>query len=383
MSRHQAAPLLLALLLLPARAATSQGSESAWNLSGYFLSLYTRSRTVVPPQERFTFDLNRLRLKLEAKPLARLGLELQYDNELLLGNYLRTAQYALTKNRVEATTFDLQRDYATRDELLARHGLYRAVATWSLTSTDVKLGRQRIPLGTGVFWSPMDLLNPLDPTRLERDYRAGADAVLIEQKLGALGRVSGMYSPSNRRSQSVVAGYAHGNVRGTDYSALFGTFRGDYVLGGDFSTARGGLGIRGEATFTRANDGARYGRGLLGADYGFANSLTATVEAYYNGRGTADPAKYDFASLLTGRVLNVGRLYGATAISYPITPLVKIAGYAVVNFDDRSTVLWPRLEWSARTNLDIVAGVQRFGGSSESEYGRVNTLLHGEARWFF
>lgn len=100
-------------------------------------------------------------------------------------------------------------------------------------------------------------------------------------------------------------------------------------------------------------------------------------------RRAGDPAKYDFASLLTGRVLNVGRLYGATAISYPITPLVKIAGYAVVNFDDRSTVLWPRLEWSARTNLDIVAGVQRFGGSSQSEYGRVNTVLHGEARWFF
>lgn len=383
MARHRAALLLLALLLLPARAVTSQGSESEWNLSGYFLSLYTRSRTVVPPRERFSFDLNRLRLKLEAKPLQSLGLEVQYDNELLLGNYLRTAQYALTKKRVETTTFDLQHDYATRGELVARHGFYRAVVTWSLTSTDVKVGRQRIPLGTGLFWSPMDLLNPLDPTRLERDYRAGADAVLIEQKLGALGRVSGMYSPSNRRSRSVVAGYVHGNVRGTDYSALFGTFRGDYVLGGDFSSERGGLGVRGEATFTRANDGAGYGRGLLGADYGFANSLTVTVEAYYNGQGRSDPAKYDFASLLAGRVLNIGRLYGATAISYSLTPLVKIAGYVVGNFDDRSMVLWPRLEWSARTNLDVVAGVQRFDGSRESEYGRFSNVLHAEARWFF
>lgn len=370
------------MVLLPARPIKSQGLDSTWKVSGYVLSLYTRSTTIVPPRQDFALDLTRLRLKIEGKPTRRLGVEVQYDNEVLLGSYLKTAQYNLTKDRAE-TTFDLQRDYATRGEVVARHGLYRAMVTWSGTSTDVKVGRQRIPLGTGFFWSPMDLLNPIDPTRLERDYRAGADAVLVEEKLGAVGRVSGMFTPANERSRSVAAGYLHGNLRGTDYSVLAGRFRGDDVLGADFSTARGGLGIRSEATLTRASGGARFGRGLLGADYGFANSVNVTAEAYYNGRGAANPARYDFASVLAGRALNVARFYGAVAVSYELTPLVKVGGYGVVNFDDGSSLLWPRIEWSARANLDIVGGVQRFGGGRETEYGRASNLLHGEVRWFF
>ena len=136
-------------------------------------------------------------------------------------------------------------------------------------STDVKVGRQRVALGTGQFWSPLDLLNPIDPTRLERDYRSGVDAVLVEQKLGALARVDGVYAPATGSVKSVAAGYLHGNARGTDYSVLVGSFRGDDAVGADFSTSRGGVGIRGEATLTRPTLGSRYARALLGADYGF------------------------------------------------------------------------------------------------------------------
>lgn len=366
-----------------ARSAESQGADDrSWKLSGYYLNLYSRSRTAVPPVEPFTLDLNRLRLRLDAKPVTSIGVEVQYDNELLLGDYLKTAQYALTSRRV-ATSFDLERAYVVRRELVARHGVYRAVVTWSGRTTDVKVGRQRVPLGTGFFWSPLDLLNPIDPTRLERDYRAGADAVLVEQKLGALGRLSGIYVPATRRLNSVAAAYVHGNLRGTDYSALVGRFYGADAIGADFNTTAGGLGLRGEATATRTPAGARYARVLLGADYGFANSLKVTAETYYNGQGASSPARYDVAGALSGRVLSVARWYGAVAATYDVTPLVKVGTYAVLNADDGSAVVWPRLEWSARSDVDLVAGVQRFGGGPRSEFGRLSNLLHAEARWFF
>jgi hypothetical protein len=337
---------------------------------------------VVAPARDFGLDLNRLRLRLEWKPGASIDIDVQYDNEVLLGNYLSTAQYALTKSRVE-TSFDLQREYVTRDELVARSDLYRATVTWSGKSTDVKVGRQRIALGIGLFWSPMDLLNPIDPTRLDRDYRAGADAVLVEQKLGALGRVSGMYVPSTNRLRSVAAGYVHGNVRGTDYSVVVGDFRGEYTLGASFSSSIGGLGFRGEAIATRPDSSTRYARVLLGADYAFVNSLNVTAEAYYNGQGPVDPERYDPNAVLSGRSVNLGRWYGALAASYELTPLIKGKAYGVWNAGDGSLVLWPRLEWSARADLDLVAGVQHFTGGARSEYGRLSSLAHAEVRWFF
>ena len=367
------------------RAAVAQRSESRapWRFSGSYLNLYSSFRTIVPPADAFALDLNRLRLKLEGEPFKGISIELQDDNELLAGNYLSTPQYALVKDRPQTTSLDLDHDYIARNDFVARHRLYRATVSWSGPRTDVKVGRQRVALGTGQFWSPLDLLNPIDPTRLERDYRSGVDAVLVEQKLGALARVDGVYAPARGGMKAVAAGYLHGNARGTDYSILVGSFRGDKAVGTDFSTSRGGVGIRGEATLTAPAVGSRYARALLGADYGFANTLNLTAELYYNGQGASLPARYDLAALFAGRMVNLGRHYGAIAASYQITPLMKMAAYGVLNGDDRSGVLWPRLEYSVATNLDLAAGIQRFVGGADSEYGRFSTLLHADVRWFF
>lgn len=380
---HCATSAILVTTALHRATAQTTDSLAPWKLSGSYLNLYSRSRTIIPPPQGFTFDLNRLRLRLEGEPIAHIALDVQYDNEVLLGSYLQTQQYALARDRAPTTALDLDRDYIANDHLVARHRLYRATVSWSGTNVDLRVGRQRVALGTGQFWSPLDLLNPLDPTRLERDYRSGVDAVLIERKLGALARLDGVYAPSNQRVKSIVAGYVHGNARGTDYSVLVGTFRGDHAIGVDFSRGSGGLGIRGEATATRPILGPAYGRALLGADYGFQNTVTLTAELYYNGQGVSNPARYDLSALVAGRMLNVARRYGAVAVSYQITPLLKIAGYGVVNADDGSGILWPKLEYSVAANLDLAIGVQRFTGGSDSEYGRVSNLLHGDVRWFF
>ena len=366
------------------RAAGAQGADApGWALTGSVYSIYSDSRTVIPPAQDFALDLTRLRLKLAGQPVAHLGLDVQYDNELLLGSYLSTAQYALLNRRQALTSFDLAHDYIARGNVVARHQLYRATLAWSGDVTDVRVGRQRVALGTGQFWSPLDLLNPLDPTRLERDYRTGVDAVVVERKLGAVSRVQGMFAPGTARSRAIAAAYLHGNLRGADYSVLAGRFRGDDAVGVDFSSARAGLGLRGEATITRPAVGARYARLLVGADYGFANTLNLTAELYVNGQGESDRERYDYQALVSGRTLNVGRHYAAVAASYQITPLVKAAIYGVANAGDRSGVLWPRLEYSALSNLDLVLGLQRFLGSETSEYGRLSNLLHGEVRWFF
>ena len=369
--------------LPPTVLAQAADAPAPWKLSGSYLNLYSRSRTVVPPVQGFTLDLTRLRFKLEGEPVKGLSIELQSDNEVLAGNYLSTPQFVMVDERPSTTMLDLDHDLVANDHLVVRHRLYRATIQWSVANSDVKVGRQRVALGTGQFWSPLDLLNPIDPTRLERDYRSGVDAVLVARKLGALARAEAVYAPPTARAKSVTAGYLHGNTRGGDYSLLVGRFRGDDAVGADLSTAIGGLGIRGEGTLTRPALGPRYGRALLGADYGFANTLNLTAEVYFNGQGASDPARYDLAALFDGRAINLARYYGAIAASYELTPLVKLAGYGVLNVDDRSGVLWPRLEYSAAANLDIVAGFQRFVGGPASEYGRLSNLLHAQARWFF
>jgi hypothetical protein len=76
------------------RSIGAQATEGpAWTLTGSLYNIYSASRTVIPPAQDFSFDLTRLRLKLAGQPLPHLSLDVQYDNELLLGNYLSTTRF--------------------------------------------------------------------------------------------------------------------------------------------------------------------------------------------------------------------------------------------------------------------------------------------------
>ena len=380
---RSAAVVLLVFCL--ARSARAQEAPSAppWKLSGYYLSLFTRSTTIFPAAEPYALDLNRLRLKLDGQPFEAVALDVQYDNEVLLGSYLRTRQFALVKNRVLDTSLDLERTYADTRSVLAQHRVYRATISWSVKEMDLVLGRQRIAWGTGRFWSPVDILNPFDATRLEREERVGVDAVLGERKIGALGKVNAVFAPATARSRTAAAGYVHGNARGTDYSVVLGNFRGDRVVGADFAGRAGGLGIRGEATATRPDSGRRFIRVLLGADYGFPNTLTLSAELYYNGQGATDRARYDLSAFFDGRIRSLGRRYTAIATTHEITPLLEIFAYGILNIDDRSRLLWPGFKYSVSSNVDISGGIQAFAGGTGSEYGRFRDVLHVQLKCFF
>jgi hypothetical protein len=299
-----------------------------------------------PPGQRYTLDLNRLRLELKGKLSEGVALDLQYDNELLLGNYLRTGQFAAPKDPRPDQYWNLDRNYGEGGSWYGRHRLYRGNVTLSSGDTDLRLGRQRIAWGTGRFWSPVDLLNPLNPIALEREERPGVDAVLAEHKLGPLSRISAVYAPRQESGESSAALNWHSNAAGVDYSLIAGRFRRERVIGGDVATQLGGAGMRAELTHNERDGRPAYRRAVLAMDYAFPNTLTLSGELFYNGAGAADRVSYDFASLFAGRIS-------------------------------------PALILSLQTDLDLTLGAQLFGGSPGSEYARLNDVYYAQLQWFF
>lgn len=375
MSRWLAALWLMALLD-PVRAEDLK-------LSGYYKNLFVNSETVFPVEEGYTLDLNRLRLELKGNVSRSTSLDLQYDNEVLLGSYLRTAQFALSKDQRPDQLWDLEANYAEAGGWYGRHRLYRASVNFSLAEIDLRLGRQRIAWGTGRFWSPVDLLNPLNPIALEREERPGVDGALLEHKLGPLSRVSAVYAPRHERGASSGAVNWHSNAAGIDYSVIAGKIRGVRVLGGDIATQVGSAGLRAELTRNDPDHAPPFLRAVVGLDYAFANTLTLSGELYYNGAGASDQAGYDFAALLAGRIQNVGRRYLGAYASYEITPLIKSVNYLVVNLGDRSRFFSPAIALSLRANLDLTLGAQLFGGGPGTEYQRLSDLYFAQLQWFF
>lgn len=376
MSRWIAA---LCLSILSAAAARAEELK----FSGYYKNLLIGSETVLPAGERYAVDLNRLRLELKGKLTERIAVDLQYDNEVLLGNYLRTAQFAAQKDRRPDQLWNLDRNYGEGGSWYGRHRLYRGNVTLSSGDTDVRVGRQRIAWGTGRFWSPVDLLNPLNPIALEREERLGVDALLAEHKLAPLARFSAVYAPRQESGESSAALNWHSNAAGIDYSLITGRFRTERVVGADVATQIGGAGLRAELTRNAPDVGSAYSRAVLAIDYAFQNTLTLSGELYYNGAGAADRASYDFASLFAGRIQNVGRRYFGGYAGYEITPLIKTVNYLVLNLADRSRFFSPAMIFSVQANLDLSLGVQLFGGSPGSEYARLQDLYYAQLQWFF
>lgn len=350
-------------------------------LTGSLKSVYLRSKASTG--EDYALSLNRLRVEAKGDLTPGLALDLQYDNEVLLGSYLDTAEFRALKDSVPPQYWRAAANYLERGDVYGRHRLYRAAVTLTCGNVDLKLGRQRIAWGTGRFWSPLDILNPVNPLALEREERVGVDAALLETKLGPLSRASLVYAPSPDRGPASRVMQWHGNAAGVDGSLLAGRLRGLEIAGMDVAGQIGDLGVRAEAARLNPDGGPTFNRWMAGADYAFATGLTLSAELYYNGAGSRDPAGYDFAGLRSGRVASLATRYAGLFAAYEITPLLKWMTYAVLNADDRSRAVDSRLVWSIGPAADLTFGVQYFAGAVGSEFAASPDAVQVQLQWFF
>ena len=370
---------LACLAGLGASVAAQDGSSV--RVAGYYKNLWQRSETWAA--EPYNLDVNRLRLELKGKLSSTLSFDLHYDNEVLLGSYLRTAQFTQQKDAAAPHYWRAQANYVDRASWHGVHRLYRAQLRGEWGDTMLRIGRQRIAWGTGRFWSPIDLLNPISPVALEREERPGVDAVLVEQRFGPVARLAGVYAPSRQSGRGSRALQWHDNSRGVDYSVTVGRFWGDAVIGLDLASQLGTAGVRAEFSRTRPPIGRTFRRALLGIDYAFANTLTLSAELYHDSSGASSPAAYDFSALVTGRRQTLAQRYVGLRASYALTPLLKLNGDVVLNLSDRSRYLAPSAIYSLRTDLDLTIGLQYFGGAPGSELARPPSAVHASVQWFF
>lgn len=369
------------IMLVAALSVGAPAHAEGLRLTGSVKSLFVRSRTV--NGEAYGLSLNRLRVEAKGDIAPGLALDLQYDNELLLGSYLDTPEFRALKDRAPPQYWRADANYLERGDVYGRHRLHRAAVTLTRGNVDLKLGRQRIAWGTGRFWSPLDILNPVNPLALEREERIGVDAALLEAKLGPLSRASLVVAPAPDRGSPSRAVQWHGNAAGVDASLVAGRLLGLDIVGVDVASQIGDLGVRAEAARLDPGGAPGFNRWMAGADYAFAAGLTLSAELYYNGAGARSPAGYDFTGLRAGRVTSLATRYAGLFASYEITPLLKWTTYGVLNADDRSRAVDSRLAWSIGAATNLIFGVQLFAGSAGSEFAASPNAVQVQLQWFF
>jgi opacity protein-like surface antigen len=237
--------------------------------------------------------------------------------------------------------------------------IYRAYLEYRGMKHFWSVGKQRIPLGVGRIWNPIDVFNPIDSEAIETDERIGTDSIRYEYAVSDLSNVDATMAKG--KGAVWLKGYL-------DYAdvGLVGLWDEDGeqdIIGWELEgqLLESGIELRSEGgSFHNRTSGERYTEFIVGAEYGFANSLTLLAEYNYS-----DETKIDYLGGLA---------------SYQPAMLWLCSLLLVANLDDHSGFVAPSLEYSLSDEMTLSAGAFVYNGSADDEFGQVPDRYY--LRWF-
>jgi len=261
--------------------------------------------------------------------------------------------------------------------------------SFHLPGLDITIGRQPVSFGTGLFFTPMDLLAPYTPQVVDREYKPGVDAVRFDGFFGATGRLTGVVGVLDEFTLEglFAAGYGGFTVGITDLNFFVAKIRKDLVVGMGTASSIGPVGVHADLTVTVPFEGEEecpganpladadeacppFVRAVVGADVRTGFGMSLMGELYVQTAGATDRTKYLHVAtrprFAGGELWTMGTFYGGITISQEIIPIVIVNATVMTNFGDPSFLIGPGLTWSVSENADFaIGGVITIGARPE------------------
>lgn len=256
----------------------------------------------------------------------------------------------------------------------------------------VRIGRQAVTWGSGYLFNPMDLLNPFNPTNIDKDYKVGSDMVYTEITLNKInGDFQLIYVPRRNLEtrdlawdQSALGGKLRFGVGNTGFELMGAVNYNEPVVGVGSTGYVKGAGWRVNGTWTFLdNDGENGDDGyfslVANVDYYWTwwkKNFYGFIEYYFNSLGTTDYTngfqdRELMQALAREVIFTLGRNYVSANLKVELTPLLNVFLTAINNVEDPSGILQPRAVWSATEDLQITAGGNIYYGGKNTEYGGI------------
>lgn len=283
--------------------------------------------------------------------------------------------------------FDFTTAIHTDRNTIAFHRLDRAMVSLSPEWGEIRLGRQAVTWGHGFTFNAMDLFNPFAPTDLERDYKMGDDMALIQFPLRDM-NVELIYVV-RRNPDTQQTGFDRNSIGakinlatgGVEMDVMITRHYKDYVAGIGTVGYLGDAAWRFDVTGTFLNRSSRgrsfYTSAVVNIDYSWTwlgKNVYGFLEVYYNGLSDDDYTDHYTDSTISerlarGELFTLGALYGSGNINVELHPLLNFYLTPIVNLNDGSGVLLPRLVYDMADNLRLNMTGALNWGKSGSEYG--------------
>ena len=287
--------------------------------------------------------------------------------------------------------FDFTKVMHDRDKAAVLHRLDRFWAGYASEKAVVRVGRQAISWGNGLFYAPMDLVNPFDPAAVDTEYKAGDDMVYLQylQDSGNDLQAAAVVrrNPLNgevESEQATVAVKYHGFVGNSEYDLLVAEHYDDLVLGLGGTWSPGGAVLRGDLVVTDT-DSDTYMQLVANWTYSWTwrgRNMSGALEYHFNGFGQQD-GRYDPESLAEnpdllerlarGETFTLGRHYFAGSVLIEMTPLWTLTPTLLANIGDPSALLQLVTSRSLSDNVTFLGSLNVPVGPGGSEFGGIES----------
>jgi len=275
------------------------------------------------------------------------------------------------------------------------HRLDRLWLGYSSEKTVLRFGRQALSWGNGLFYAPMDLVNPFDPATIDTEYKAGDDMLYAQYLRDSGDDVQAAAvirrDASSGDVESGVATYAakyHGFAGESEYDVLVAKSYGDTVLGAGFGRSVGGAHWGSDLVITDSGSDT-YVQFVTNLSYSWVfkgKNMSGVLEYHYNGFGQSD-GRYDpqslaqnpelLARLVRGQLFTLGRHYVASSVLVEMTPLWTVTPVLLANIGDPSALLQLMSNYSLGDNMTLIGSINLPLGADGTEFGGIETGLPG------
>jgi len=257
---------------------------------------------------------------------------------------------------IDNTTIFSQEEY---QDFKNSFTLYRGYVEFGTESHLLTVGRQRIPFGVGRIWNPIDTFNPIDSTSIEPQERKGVDAVRYEYAISDLSNFD--MTLAEKKGAARIKGF----LSFADLALLA-------VLDNDDNHAIVGWEMEGELFETgidvRSEGGIFYDQDsreshcdlIIGAEYGFSNSLTLLLEYYYKDNPDDD--------------------YFGLSANYQLSPLTVVNLLMIFNVESQSILLAPSLTYSLGDETTLAGGFFLHDGNTDEDADNMEDMIF--LKWF-
>jgi hypothetical protein len=255
------------------------------------------------------------------------------------------------------------------DAMTLRGRTDRLLFVLHLPHLTLTAGRQPVSFGSGLVFTPMDVVNPFSPATVDTEYKPGVDALRADAFWGTAGQatlVAAWAGDTERVSEEdlVAAGHVQSTVGVTDLRGLLAYVRGDGVLGAGITSALGGAGVHSDVTLTlpgpETPEEDPFVRAVLGGEVRPHSTTTVALEGYLQTWGASSPQGYleqaQSPRVARGEVWLLGRGYASLSVLQEMSPLVQVSAALIANVTDPSALLAPSLTWSVADEAVVGLG---------------------------